>query len=346
MVYLGSLATGRDNNLNLIRMGAATAVLVSHAWPIALGTGAPEPLKALTGYSLGTLSVMVFFVISGFLITASFERTSSHRSFVLARVLRLFPGLLVNLIFVALILAPLVTTLPAASFLSSAEPYTFILRNLALFPLVYELPGVFQDQPHTSVVGSIWTLRHEVMCYAGVFIAGVFGAWRTRARAAIALTLYAALWVALILTAPALHPMLSGLVTLSLPFAVGVAFYIARDRLPLSLIGVVLSSALAWALAGTWLYPPALALAIGYATFWLAYVPGGALRAYNRLGDYSYGIYVYAFPLQGAAVWAFGPQSPLENILYSLPPTILLSVLSWHWVEAPAMALKPRLLGR
>lgn len=346
MVYLGSRATGRDNNLNLIRMLAATAVLVSHAWPIALGTGTGEPLKSLTGYSLGTLSVMVFFVISGFLITASFERSSSARSFILARVLRLFPALLVNLIFVAFLLAPLVTTLPVAAFLTSPEPYTFVLRNLALFPLVYDLPGVFQDQPYTSVVGSIWTLRHEVMCYAGVFLAGLLGAWRSGARAALALGLYALIWALLALTAPALPALIAGFAALSLPFAIGVAFYMLRDRLPISLIGVGLSIALAWATQSTWIYPAALALAIGYATFWLAYVPGGAIRAYNRLGDYSYGVYVYAFPLQGAVVWVFGAQSPLENIAYSLPPTLLLSVLSWHWIEAPAMGLKPRLLGR
>ena len=64
---LGDKATGRDNNLNLIRAVAASAVLVSHAYPIALGPDALQPLKALTGHSLGSLSVYVFFAISGFL---------------------------------------------------------------------------------------------------------------------------------------------------------------------------------------------------------------------------------------------------------------------------------------
>ncbi|MBU2360305.1 MAG: hypothetical protein KKB02_15485, partial [Alphaproteobacteria bacterium] len=119
-----------------------------------------------------------------------------------------------------------------------------------------------------------------------------------------------------------------------------------RDRLPLSLVGVVLTIALAWLLRNTFAYPAAIALAIGYATFWLAYVPGGVIRAYNHLGDYSYGIYIYAFPLQGAAVWAFGPQTPFENILYALPPTLLLSILSWHLIESPAMEGKAAILAR
>jgi len=88
MVYLGEKASGRDNNLNLIRAIAATAVLVSHAFPITLGPTASEPLVASTGHSLGGLSVYAFFAISGFLISMSFERTSSWLSFLTARFLR------------------------------------------------------------------------------------------------------------------------------------------------------------------------------------------------------------------------------------------------------------------
>lgn len=344
MVRLGTCAQGRDNNLNLIRMIAASAVLVSHAWPIALGPEAPEPMKGLTGYSLGSLSVFVFFAVSGFLITQSFERTSSRTSFLLARGLRLFPGLAVNLIFVAFVLGPIVTVLPAALYFSMAEPYTFTLRNLALFPLVFDLPGVFEDQPWTSVVGSIWTLRHEVMCYAAVFLAGLAGAWKGRRPAAIALSIYAILWLTIRFDFVTLPEIITALHRLSVPFAMGTALYVWRDAIPLSLPIAVCLALLAALAKGTMLYLPALSLAIAYATFWLAYIPGGWVRSYNRLGDYSYGIYIYAFPLQGAAVWLMGPQTPWENILWSFPPTLVLSVLSWHIIEKPGMALKPRLM--
>lgn len=346
MVFLETRAYGRDNNLNLIRMLAATAVLVSHAVPITMGPEAIEPLAATTGFSLGSLSVMIFFVISGFLITASFERSSSRGSFVLARGLRLFPGLAVNLLLVAFVLGPIVTNLLVGDYLTRPEPYAFFMRDLLLFPLIYVLPGVFTDQPFPSVVGSIWTLRHEVMCYVGVFLAGVLGLWQTRQRAMLTLSIYAVIWGLIALTEPVLHPLIRGLLGLSVPFAIGIAFYIWRDRLPLSLVGVALTAVLAWLAQGTFAYPVALAFAIGYATFWLAYVPSGVIRAYNRVGDYSYGIYIYAFPLQGAAIWAFGPQTPLENIIFSFPPTLLLSILSWHLVEFPAMNAKSTLLAR
>lgn len=345
MTSLASLATGRDNNLNLIRTLAALAVLVSHAVPIALGKQIPEPLTESLGQTLGFLAVLVFFAISGFLITASYERSSSPLSFALARFLRLMPGLFVSLIFVAFLLGPLVTTLQVADYLAMTDVYTFFIRNLTLFSPDFTLPGIFDDQPFQSVVGSIWTLRHEVACYAGVFIAGLLGFWRNKRRASLLIVVSALAWVVLFYNKQYLPLPLPIFLHLALPFGIGAAFHVWRDRIPMSIFGVALTVALAWAAKGSPLYFPTLAFALSYTTFWLAYVPGGPIRAFNRLGDYSYGIYVYAFPIQGWAVWAFGPQTPIENILYSLPPTLLLSILSWHLVEKPAMAAKPAILA-
>lgn len=345
MTFLDSLVRGRDNNLNLIRMIAALAVMVSHAVPIALGEGPPEPLQEWTGYTLGALAVYVFFAISGFLITGSFLRSSSHLSFVLARVLRLFPALIVCMVLTAFILGPLVTTLPVGTYLSLSEPYMFVLRNVALIPLIYTLPGVFTDTPYPVVAGSIWTLRHEVLCYVGVFLAGLAGVWSRRDLATGVLLAYGALWMGIEVSGVRLHPLAAGLHDLSLPFALGCAFHVWQHRLPIHLLGVLVTLILAVLAKGSMFYAPALALALGYTTFWLAYVPGGAIRAYNRMGDYSYGVYIYAMPMQVLVVWLFGPQTPWQNVLYALPPTLILSALSWHLVEGPAMATKPAVLG-
>ncbi len=64
-------------------------------------------------------------------------------------------------------------------------------------------------------------------------------------------------------------------------------------------------------------------------------MPGGVLRRYNRVGDYSYGLYIYAFPVQGLVQHLFGPLTPAGNMLLALPPTLVLAVLSWHLVEKP-----------
>lgn len=343
---LGDLARGRDNNFNLIRAIAATAVLVSHAWPISLGPGTPEPLSAWTGASLGTMSVYVFFAISGFLIAASFDRTRSPRAFLAARGLRLFPGLFVSLVLVAFVMGPLVTTLAPADYLTHPGTLAFVPRNMALVSNVYTLPGVFETNPYATVEGSIWTLVHEVVCYMGVLAIGLLGAFRRPRLMAACLGAYAAGYLAYAGLGLDLHPKITALHRLSLPFALGTLFYVLRHRLPLSIWGVAGLAALAAGLKGTAVAGPALILALAYGTFWLAYVPRGAILGYNRLGDYSYGIYIYAFPLQGLVVWLWGPMAPLTNIALALPLTLALSILSWHLIESPALALRHRLGGR
>jgi peptidoglycan/LPS O-acetylase OafA/YrhL len=345
MAYFGELATGRDNNLNLIRAVAASLVLVSHAYPIALGPEVMQPLQALTGYTLGTVSVFAFFAISGYLITASFERSSSRHSFLTARFLRLFPGLVVSLLVVALILGPAVSSLTPGNYLSDPGTWLFVIKNLALMSPQYTLPGVFESNPYTTVEGSLWTLFYEVVCYGGVFVGGVMGLWRRKFVAGTVLLAYLALWLGVDLAGIDLPGKVANLRLLSLPFVIGMGFYVYRQYIPLNLIGLVLLGVITWAVKGTLLYGLMFSLGLSYGVFWLAYVPGGLVRAYNNMGDYSYGIYIYAFPFQGLAVWLFGVQSPLENMLYSFPMTLLASIVSWHLIEGPALRMKSRVVA-
>ena len=341
-MLLGDLAQGRDNNFNLIRAIAATAVLVSHAWPIALGSGTPEPLSGLPGATLGSWAVDVFFVISGFLIAASFARRPQAGAFLAARSLRLLPGLFVSLVFVAFVIGPLATTLPLADYLTDPDLPLFMVRNMTLVSPLYFLPGVFETNPYPAVVGSIWTLVHEVVCYMGVLAVGLLGAFRDSRRIAAALVLFALIWTIYAFAGVGLHPKIDALHRLSLPFFVGVLIFALRHRLPMNLWGIAAFWGVAVAVSGTPLWLPAQTVALGYTLFWLAYVPRGPLLTYNRLGDYSYGIYIYAFPLQGMVVWLLGPMTPGMNIALALPATLLCAVLSWHLVEAPSLALLRR----
>jgi peptidoglycan/LPS O-acetylase OafA/YrhL len=99
--------------------------------------------------------------------------------------------------------------------------------------------------------------------------------------------------------------------------------------------------------------PAAMAVALTYWTFLLAERPAGRIRRYNALGDYSYGVYIYAFPVQQTVMHLRPEAGPWENVALAVPPTLLLAVLSWHWVEAPALdrrrsagAALTRLAGR
>lgn len=345
-MILEDVSKGRDNNLNLLRMLAATGVLVSHAWPIALGPDTLEPLYGATGHSLGSICVHIFFAISGFLITASFLRSSTLTRFTLARVLRLFPALAVSLLFVAFVMGPAVTNLPVMEYLFAYETWSFIIRNLGLVQLQFELPGVFTDNPYPKVEGSIWTLVHEVACYLCVFLAGIFGVLKNRRLASLFLLAGLGGWLLIFYAALPLPVKVDSFLKLALPFAIGIAAWLWRDRIRLWLPAAVglflLWYLLFWLIGKSPITDVAFSVALTYAVFWFGYAPSGLLRVYNNVGDYSYGMYVYAFPLQGFVIWYWGQQSPAMNIALSFPLTLACAVVSWHLVEKPALdSLKP-----
>ena len=339
---LDELSKGRDNNFNLLRMLAATGVLVSHAYPLTRGPGAEQPLERLLGgITLGTVCVYVFFAISGFFIAQSFERSATIGTFLRARALRLFPALAVVLCVTVLVAGVSLTAAPPAVYWAAVPEY--LVRNVTLFFLRYDLPGVFEDNPYGPAInGSLWTLNYEVLCYVGVFLAGVAGLLRRPGTMAVLLLLFAAAYaVAMEVRVPIRVRLL---LDLGLPFAVGTAFYLWRDRIVLSLPAAAGFFAAAAAVGAVPALEPAFrpvfVLALSYAVFVAGHLPG-KLRGYNRLGDYSYGTYIYAFPVQQlVAFW--GVTMPLVNIAAALPLTLLCAVLSWHLVERPALRLKAR----
>ena len=334
---LSELAIGRDNHFNLIRFLAAVAVLVSHAWPLALGRGTVEPLKTALGYSLGELAVFVFFGLSGFFIAGSYDRQGSALSFVTARAARLLPGLAVSILIVALIMGPLVSGLDAGTYLSHPDTARFIVQNILLFKPQYTLPGVFTTNPYPTVEGSIWTLAHEVACYALILFVGLVGALSRRRVMAVLLALYLIAWGIAPYLGDLIHPRLQQTRLLSLPFVFGASCWIWRDYIPLRWPFVLGLIVLTWAVHATVFAFPMLALAVTYTSLWAGYCKVGPLLMFNRVGDYSYGIYIYAMPLQGLVVWVWGDMTPALNIALALPLTLLCAVLSWHWIERPAL---------
>lgn len=334
---MARIGGGRDNNFNLIRMVAATGVLISHAYPIALGPRAPQPwAQSLDGLPLGSICVYVFFAISGYFIAQSFHNSRSTQRFLMARALRLFPALAVVLLATVAVAALFLTTAPAAVFWADAARY--VLRNGTLFFVQYPLVGVFDDNPFGPAInGSLWTLNYEVLCYAGVFVAGMAGLLRRPGIVAAAVGAV----VVLHCLAPMLplHYRLYRLIELGMPFAVGVGLFVWRGRVPLDLRLVVALAVTATLLHGTPLFRTALTLALSYGVFWLGCMPSRLLQQYNRLGDYSYGMYIYAFPIQQLLAW-HGVRTPEANIALALPLTLVCAVLSWVLVEKPALALK------
>lgn len=335
---LGARASGRVNHFNLLRFVAAFSVLVSHAFPIALGPDAVQPLeRLLAGKTLGAVAVIVFFAISGYFIAQSYDRSRSAGVFLSARGLRLFPGLIIMLCLTVIVGAAL-TTLPATGYWPGALDY--LLRGATLFAMTYDLPGVFATNPYGGAVnGSLWTLRHEVACYLTVLAAGML---RLPGRV---VSVLAVVGLAVFSVSGAERIVGSGAVValagLALPFWIGSALYFWRDRVPHSLVLLALLALVAGMSRGTPLWDAALAAALAYGAIWAGFAQARPLLSFNRIGDFSYGIYIYAFPVQQVAA-QFGAQTPALNMVVAAPVVLLLAALSWHLIEEPALRLKPR----
>ena len=118
-------------------------------------------------------------------------------------------------------------------------------------------------------------------------------------------------------------------------------FYIWRYYIPLSWPLLIGTAAVAFAAWFTPLFLPVFAVSLSYAVFFFGYGKNPLLLQYNKLGDYSYGVYIYAFPIQQIVAQS-GVTTPVVNILIALPLTLICAALSWHFIEAPAMKLRHR----
>ena len=338
---LSDLSRGRDNNLNLIRMIAASAVIVSHSFPIAYGQGTAEPLEGLIGHSLGWLAVVIFFIISGFLISKSFDQKHSGVHWGMARVMRIFPGLLVVLLITLLLLGPVLTIDPARQYWSAPRTWAYVPRNLSLVFMQYDLPGVFGRNPYPQAInGSLWTLGYEVACYVGVFVAGTIGILHRRYRLVFLILAVLLALPSIGYARPHAHPPshLGQLGELAFPFALGTLAYVWRDRIKLDWKIAAASWVAAILLAYTPLCIVAFVIACACSVMILAYRVKGPILHYNRLGDYSYGTYIYAFPVQQIAVLLAPGDGWLVNLAISFPLTLACAILSWHFVEQPAQS--------
>jgi peptidoglycan/LPS O-acetylase OafA/YrhL len=330
----------RRNNFDALRVLAAVSVIFSHSFLIADGNENHEPLILLTGRQsiLGLAGVFVFFAISGFLVTQSYQETRSPLRYLAKRALRIFPGLLLALVLSAFVLAPLVTALPLGAYLHRAEPYRYVLHNMMLSVAVHELPGtMFVDNPvGLEVNGSLWTLRYEFMMYLMVMALGIMGCLR--------------LWAALALLALGMacvqfpyFDFLGGWGWLLSFFAIGMVLQQLRGtkifdgRIALAaLVGLALTIKF----GGFIVFFPLFGC---YLALWLALNPRLPVIPAARFGDLSYGLYIYGWPSEQAVIYFLGGHAAWWQVCgLALPLAAALAFLSWHLIEAPALRLKPR----
>jgi peptidoglycan/LPS O-acetylase OafA/YrhL len=322
------LTSHRANNFDSLRILAALAVVFSHSIPLTYG---PTQLDALWSFSqrratLGSVAIQVFFIISGYLITASCIHTKSPVRFVRARALRLIPALVVVLALLVFVLGPILTIVPLHEYFRSTLPYR------AVFGLSDHLPGVFTNNPFSSGIdGSLWTLRYEGLCYFAVLCLGLAG----QLRHITIIPLFFILLVARLY--------FGGYAALEFGtlFAAGAVIFLLQ--LPLK-ASFAIPCAVLWIFSmrfgGFTIFSDT---AGAYLVIFLGLSPGLKLPNLAKYGDLSYGVYIYAWPIQQTVSLLLGKQATwIINVLITVPVALGFAFASWHLVEFPALRLKDK----
>lgn len=341
---LSNLIEGRDNNFNLLRFGAATAVVLSHSFILTYN----EPNSIPRG--IGYLAVNCFFIISGFLVCKSISERGANGDFYKARFLRIYPALLFAVLLCVFVVGPLHTQGSLLEYFSDSQTYQFLFKNsILLFGIDHYLPSVFiSGGPERMVNAPLWTLVFEVYLYLllgilGALLLGKNGAnQRTFNLTIITLSLLAlGLYVYNITTQRFDIKFFEYCVRFSALFGIGATFYIFRDRIKLSpwivafALLLLVASLKIFVLHKAILYP-----VLAYLLLYAAYIPKGFLLEFNRLGDYSYGIYIFAYPIQQSiAIWYPG-ISVIELFFTSMLVSLVFAVFSWHFIESKALSFK------
>jgi peptidoglycan/LPS O-acetylase OafA/YrhL len=330
-----------NNNYDLLRLAAACLVIVGHAHALVPDAPAGDMVSAVLHFDYaGSLAVKFFFFLSGLVVTNSLMRKAVFIPFLLGRIFRIFPALIACMLIVALTIGPLLTTLSSSAYFSDPTTASFLTKNITL-ALQWDLPGVFTANPRHAVDGSLWTLPIEAFCYLVLLALGLIGAIRSRILGSLvmaAIIVYSASTTRYLFMFGLPDGEAQLLPTL---FACGALLAINQDHCEINLpiaLGLLLLTYLArhTPMFHYLVYASALygALAAG------ASIP---LRGIRLPGDFSYGVYLYGWPLQQCLV-ALEPQWGVHrNQAVAIAVALVVGALSWFLIERPAIRFGHRL---
>lgn len=350
MFNLKQLDSGRENNFDLLRFIAATLVIFSHSFLLTGTYSVGKYAHIMQRLDLGGFGVDVFFAISGYLITKSLFRQPTLNSFVWARFLRIFPGLLGSAIFCAFVIGPICTTLPLKDYFSNKTVYAFIYQLTTLHNYGNYLPATFEQNPYPGSMNSpIWTLPAELLMYLGILLCGVLLLIWKRYFKALIMTLPVLVIVGLYFKG--MHYSADYMIfvhSFATIFLLGAVCYLLSNKMVLSL-PVLLGLFTLWLILSNFKIPvffyPRLVVysfyvMLVYGILFFAYHPKLQVKSFHKLGDYSYGIYIYAFPIQQLLVLKVGLLNPFIHFICSFPLSLIVAALSWHFIEKPILGLK------
>ncbi|WP_417481368.1 acyltransferase family protein [Maricaulis sp.] len=318
----------------------AAAVLVEHAIIVTHGPELPPPLM-INGWSLSYAAVNAFFILSGFLIADSLEHRANVFIYAASRALRILPALVLLSLTATLVIGPVVTSLEAAEYWTRSQTWLYPVQVLGFLDTEHGPAGVYADLPRAGEFSAtLWTLRYEVIAYlaaAIVFFTPIpWGRWSHLVLFALASAAFLALtlfWV----EAPAV---IMSAARLSAAFTLGMVIHGWRDYLPLA-PGVAVVGLPLWLLSGAAPWAEHfMNITLASALFWIAFARLGGLPTASRIPDWSYGIYIWHYPVMQTVLFFHPSAPPLLIGLIAVPVTGILAELSWSWVEKPSLGYK------
>jgi len=342
MKTIGQAYSGRDNRLTLIRFVLAASVLLEHAIIVTQGPLPPPPLT-VNGWSLSYIAVNAFFVLSGFLIADSLERRADVFTYAASRALRIMPALVFLSLAAVFVFGPYFTELTIDEYWSSGQTWTYPIQVLGFLDTSQGPAGMFADLPWAGEFSAtLWTLRYEMIAYVAAAL--IFFSplpWGKHTHLVLfGLTGTAYLMLSLFWNeAPAL---IMSAARLSSAFTLGMVVHGWRHSLPVTPWAVLIALPL-WLASGAAPWAETfLNITLAVAIFWIAFARLGGLPTWSKIPDWSYGIYIWHYPVMQAVLY-FDPEAkPLVIGAVSLPLSFLIAAVSWSFIEKPSLGLKSR----
>jgi peptidoglycan/LPS O-acetylase OafA/YrhL len=335
------------SGFDYMRVILAASVLLWHSYLISYGRPAAlEFWKTPAGFLLEII-LPTFFALSGFLVSGSLERSRNLRKFLTLRLIRIYPALCVEVFLSALILGPVVTQFALRDYFTSLEFYKYMLNTIGW--IHYFLPGVFLNNPFPAVVNtSLWTVPFELECYIVLPVLVLLGFMRSRIISVAMFVACTFLVIGILVHTGSDGTPPGGLEgrVLVLCFLAGTLIYRLREWLPYSGKLAFVAGALAIVMLR---YNASVCFApvfVAYVTVYLGMANPKRTFVISN-GDYSYGLYLYAGPVQQTVALMFGAANSWTlNVAVALPVTILFALFSWHFVEKPFQKVKRYVMSK
>ena len=330
----------QKNNFDHIRLFLALGVFFFHVSDLTK----LSDFDFLNNFVNAEVAVHSFFIVSGFLIFMSYERSSSLKRYFVKRFKRIAPGY-IAVILLSFLFLSLLSTLPIRDYFTSPESAKFLLANLATLNFIHPaLPGVFEDHPYTAVNGALWTIKVEVAFYLTVPLIAYFYRWISPGRLLTIVFLLSALYYFTMgyLYEYGQNPFYLVLQR-QLPaqmmfFSTGALLYYHLElfkRYSLILLFSAISAYILQGNIGTYQLYPLYALSLSVIVIYLALI-FPYLGHIAKYGDLSYGIYIWHFPIiQTFISLHLFDAHPILALLGLITVVLLFAWLSWHLVEKP-----------